>query len=189
MSKPKPKSKFWNNGWTIAFGAVIFSFILSILKDFRYKEPFLTTVKKIFSSIYQIITTILTFKINVGMILLTIFILIGVLFLIDKIFYSKVTEPIKDPNFLSYKQDILKRWLWTWDYKQGSNGYVIINVKPLCIKDETPLVNNDKYGLICPRCETRYGDSWYGGDYSNFEDINAITILIEDNIKKRFNNQ
>jgi hypothetical protein len=43
----KKKNTFWNNGWTIALGAVIFGFILSLFKDLITKEPLLTTLKSI----------------------------------------------------------------------------------------------------------------------------------------------
>jgi tryptophan-rich sensory protein len=172
---------------------LIFTPIGSAIYDNTKTIPFITPILKFFSILWTGMVRVLLFKITLLSILVVIISAIAILFLVNKVFYRDNKEAyfnrVQEPKFFEYKQDILKKWLWEWNYKIEGNTYHIIRLRPLCKKDHTPLVNNGNYGLICPRCDTHYGDGLYGNnEYTQFENEDAIITLIQDNIKKRYNN-
>jgi hypothetical protein len=96
----------------------------------------------------------------------------------------------KEPEFLSYKKDVLIKWLWIWDYTliPSTNNYRVFDLKPLCKIDHTLLDKNGNKGYICPHCKTIYGDN-LDSEFSKVEDKETIVKLIEINIKKIMDNQ
>jgi len=204
--------KFLLHPITIAvFSGLIITPIGNAIYDHTKNIPILTNyILKPLSVIWNDISLVANYKISIGIFLL-IFIgfLAAIIFLIwfllrkeEKEKERKIIKEIAfksipemsleiEPEFLNYKKDVLRKWLWQWDYGFNSKeNYVILNLKALCDEDETPLVlcfanRRSYYG--CPRCGKHFGDSGILNGFSSLErDIDA-NVLIADNIKKKFN--
>jgi len=94
----------------------------------------------------------------------------------------KATNQTQTPDFINYKKDIFKNWIWRWDWKLTSNGWVITNLTAYCPKDDVQLINNGDFfraRFYCPKCNTEYGEYRDPLEYSA-----DAEVLIRDKINK-----
>lgn len=81
------------------------------------------------------------------------------------------------PEFVKYTKDTIDGFILKWNWALSPNGWQIRNLRICCPVDETPLVVENMFYIICPRCKK---------EYYNTPDLNNARIIIEDNIIKRY---
>lgn len=104
--------------------------------------------------IEDIVLKILNFELKIWWLIIVIVLFILVIVAIDKF----KNEEAFNPDFCSYKEDILKKWRWSWNWKfdNRKNAWIITEMKAHCPKCATPMIEySNPYDLIfdCPRCE------------------------------------
>lgn len=138
--------------------------------------PILKYVIIFFNWLYDTVVAILNFPIKVW------WLIVGslVMFVIYRAF--KAANKVQTPDFINYKKDVFKRWIWRWDWKPTNTGWKITNLTPYCPKDDVQLINNSgpfEARFYCPKCSTEFGEY---RDPIEFP-VDA-EVLIGDKIKK-----
>lgn len=176
------KKKLIRSPWTISIGTAIFSFLLSLGRDYTKSRPIFTTIQQILQTLLKFIISVLNFNIKVWWLIIGIIIIVAIIYLVFK-FKQEETKP----NFYNYRNGKLKSWKWSWDWEFNSyeNKWHISNLTPHCPKCDTPLIDRSStYTLMyeCPRCDFEASDC-------ECEEPTKIEAIIIDNIeRKRRNN-
>jgi len=168
--------KWYQSPWAISMGTAVFSLILTIIYDYAKSKPVLSTILIILNSILGFILFILNFEVRVLWLLITFAIIILILFV-----YVKYTEETSEPDFLKYRDDILKKWKWSWNWKWSSQkrAWIISDLTAHCPECKTPLIftsNVMTTRFDCPRCD--FSSKYY------IEDPHKIERVILDNINR-----
>lgn len=180
------KKKNWiTSPWTISIAMVLLSFFLTMLKDILDQVPVLSTLEISLVWIWNAIISILTFEIQLWLILVGLGLLIGILYILDKLSTSKTPEP----DFLNYREGNLIKWRWTWgwEWNKHKNVWVVSNLNAHCPECGTPMI--DRSGIMglffdCPR-----GDFSTDKYINKAEDPLKIERIILDNLDRRKANQ
>jgi len=182
--------KFIQNPFVLTvISTLILTPIGSWIYDHTKNVPILTNwVLKPLHTVWDLIKAVVTYQVPVWGIFAVIIGLILLLWLIDKIFYSKPVETITHqrnnaPEFLNYKQGILKSWKWSWSYNINSSAktFEIVNLIPMCTKCDLKMLE-DSFGdvWVCPNCNHQKSS------YINPEEQPVkIAALIQDRIEKK----
>lgn len=173
--------KFIKNTWILGIGTtVIGGVLLSFVMDWINKVDWLSTLKAVLHFIGNAIVSFLNFELKVWWVLVVFAILIAALLIYAKILDAKQKDaPI---SFLGYTKDSMLGYDWEWEYQKNYDGkYTISNLHPVCTKCGMRLKQSGMYGwqMNCPRCNTtKQWEEHY---------LTDAQLLIEDNIKNRFN--
>ncbi|WP_316787109.1 hypothetical protein [Pedobacter frigiditerrae] len=160
---------------------VVTGIVVAIVYDSIKERPLLSSLTSILISVWKYIVLILTFKVSVFWIIITLLLISFVLFIINN------TKKVLDPK-LQYTTDVLVNWKWEWTY----SGKYIDNLTPLCPSCNTIMNYHngqsqyDKFSE-CPRCNKVYAtreSQRQHTDIIQFEDDKRIQMLIVDNIRK-----
>ena len=144
--------KFLNSPWTIAIGAAIFSFLLSVGYDLFKGEKLFTTINAIFTWIVTKIAIFFNFEIKVWWILVAIVVLIIILVVLAGATNSKGENK---EEFLEYTEDHFRSWNWSWSWKFNRSDYKwhITNLQAHCPQCDTPMIPDRLEDFFqCPRC-------------------------------------
>ena len=174
--------KFLKNPWVLAIGStVIGGVLLSFVLDWIKGVDWLSTLKTAADFIVNAIVAFLNFELKVWWVLVAIALLFVAL-----IIYAKILDAKEKSNpipFLSYTKDSALGYTWEWEYRKTYDGkYTITNLRPICSNCGMILrQGHTVYGMEmkCLRCNTT--NRWE--DYY----LTDAQMLIEDNIKNRFN--
>lgn len=82
------------------------------------------------------------------------------------------------PDFVHYTKDNIDGFIYKWGWVKLPNGWRINKIRACCPHDETPLIVESMFYIKCPRCKR--------GFYENMPDINNATIIIQDNVSKKY---
>ena len=177
----KLTSKWWFNGFILPISVTVLG---TGAYDWIKDKPILTTLWSFLKWLYNAVVNILNIDIKLWFILLFILIFYIAKFIYKLIFDRPVVETESLPEWIKYKQGVLKYWLWSWDYeREPFTGKIkITRLTPICQTCNTKMTGDLLYGgyYRCPRCEKTY-DSTYNRSWESAEDIKA---LIKDNIEK-----
>jgi len=172
--------KFFKHPITIALiSCLFFTPIGSAIYDHTKNVPVLTDIiLKPFSVIWNGILSFIAYKVSIGSILITLVLLIGLIFSIDKIFFSYSNQK----DFLDFKSGVLKQWKWSWEwsYNYRTQKYNISHLRPYCHKCDIKMIADYRvYVFDCPNCNLQYNTA-----YNTNEDKTKIEALILDRIDK-----
>lgn len=145
-------------------------------KDDVKSVPILKYVTTFLNWLYDTAISILNFPIRVWWLIVTTI----VLYLIYKV--SKSAYQGNTPDFINYKEDVFKIWIWRWDWKPTNEGWKISNLTGYCPKDDVQLVNNSDFLRVrfyCPKCNTEFGEYKEPLEYTA-----DAEVLIRDKINK-----
>ncbi|MBL4561041.1 MAG: hypothetical protein JKX79_08665 [Labilibaculum sp.] len=94
---------------------------------------------------------------------------------------SEIKEDTKT-DYLTYKEELIKNWKWSWDWSSLENIWHITNLKVHCPKCDTPMYETSFYdsNLSCPRCSHKTNSRQCG-------DSDNIKRIIIDNIDRKRN--
>lgn len=168
------KNKWIHNPWTISIGTALLSICLTAIYDLIKDKPFLSTLLHVVTWIFELIVSVLTFKLSLWIVIL---LMVG-LWLFIRV--RNLSKKVIDPDFWNYKRDVFNKWIWKWDYEFLGSSWDIINLRPHCPNCETMLINKGSmyHGDVrCPRCNYRATDK-------EIESTNDTKVLIIDNIQK-----
>ncbi len=160
-------------------GIIIIGVISSFIYDLFKQLPILSTIGWFLNVVYDAAITTLNYPIRIWVILLLIFGLYGIYY-----GFKKSVKKI-EPEWLQYKKDIFKTWIWKWEYKLDNNSgrYHIQNLAPYCPDDEVQLLSNGlswNREFYCPKCNKTYPEKWK----DSFEKEQDIFALIRSKIEK-----
>jgi Type II secretory pathway, component PulF len=170
--------KFFSNNIVIGvLVTVISAFIVSAITAI-YKQI------NIFQAIKQVIQRIISFFSYRLPIYGFLLIIIGFIIIIEIIKRSTKNKKSNGPEWLEYKKDYYKNWLFAWDYYFTSNyQYAMKDLRPICkcgcelsLKDS---IGNTFYSygvLVCPKCNTTY-------PYLDKEILEDFKKIVSYNIK------
>jgi hypothetical protein len=189
--------KWFKENWRVLiFGAVISSFVTTILTAIGSLLNTLVNNETFWNNLLKIIS--LKLSIPIWIIVLLIFTLLLFQFYkrkrSNKVIpgnnlesQSKeqkvVSKPINLPKYSAYKTDDFKNLSYSWRYDfENRNGKInIVNLKVHCPKCDTPfLPTKSWFGVVynCPRCDYRLGQlEVYGAK--------RVRALIVDNINRQ----
>lgn len=174
------KNKKWiKSPWTISIGTAIFSFLLTMVRDYFKSKPIFTTILQILKELWNFIILVLNFNIKVWWLLVGIIIIIVIICLIASFKQDKT----KKPDFYNYRDGKFKfwRWSWNWQFSYSRNAWCISNLAAHCPNCDTPLIDSSNIynGAMfeCPRCDFNARDS-------KCDDPTKIERIILDNIER-----
>lgn len=169
-------SKWWATG-------LLLPVIAAGTYDFIKDKPVTSTLFKVFNWCITIIKLFFNHEIKVWHII-AFFVLLFVILYLLSLRKTKYPEVILKPDWINYKRDILKQWLWTWDYEKNpfTHKYEIVNLTPICQKCDIRMLGDDYYNgyYRCPKCNY----SLQSSHYYKWEAKEDITALIIDKIEK-----
>ena len=171
--------KFLKSPWTISFATALFSFALTLLRDYINGIKLFSTIKNIFTIIYNFLIFILNYQIKVWWLIVFV-ILMSVIF---HFLLKKSNTEESTPYFLNYTEDCFRNWKWTWQWHRNyyNNKYEIYNLRAHCPKCETPMIQDiNIYGEIyhCPRCR-------FVSDYKEHAKEYEVKAMIIDNLDRQ----
>ena len=169
--------RFLKSPWIISIASTLLGFILTVVYDLIKEQQILTTVGNIFSTLWNWIIDVLTFKLKVWWVLLGIASLLTFLFIMYKI--SELKEPTR-PEYTNYTQDHFRtwKWSWKWEWNNYEKEWNIVRLQAHCPKCNTPMtpgLYEDYYQ--CPRCH-------YQSVYDNHDKSYEVKVVIIDNISR-----
>ena len=171
--------KFLKSPWTISIGSTLLGFLLTVLYDFAKGKHVFSTIKAVFTTLYDWIVLSLNFQIRVWWILLALAVLVVIRCII---LHNKQEQSDERPAFLDYTSDRFSKWKWSWEWNFSSleQKWQVSNLHPHCPKCDTPMLS-DKYESYfqCPRCK-------YDSGYENIEKSYEVEAVIIDNLDRRF---
>lgn len=150
--------KFFSNSIVIGvLISVISALIISAITALYKQINILQGIKQVF----QWIISFFSHKLPIYVFLL---IIIGLVIIINVIKRDKGAEKDNGKQWLNYKKDYYKGWVFAWDYYLTSNyQYAMKNLRPICnCGCELSLkgsVGNTFYTngvLVCPKCNSTY---------------------------------
>lgn len=171
--------KFLKNPWVIGICTAIFGALVSLLFDRINGKVVFSTLWGILSGAWNIILSVLNFRLKVWWIIVGLIVIFAVLCLIAK--YNEKKNEYNErsaPSFLDYTKDRLQGWHWEWNWRKNYYGkYEIEGLHPVCEDCGSPLVDGANYYCYeCVRCRKQYTES--------IPDYNNIKIYILDNVKR-----
>lgn len=145
------------------FGAVV-TLIYSVIKEIKFLEALIV--------FYDIFISILFFQVS----LIWIILIIIIIYFLRKVLKNRFKLK---PEWLNYKNDILKKYLWTWEYKydEYDEKWQIVEMSPHCHNCEC-ILHYKSGNIECPNCGNIYG-------YNYYEDLEEIKKMIINKIEKR----
>lgn len=169
--------KFFKNVWVqVVLGGALASLLFDLIK----KVPVLTSIKWVF----ELIVSILMFKVALWIIILVILIVVLVIWLIGNVSVNKVL-----PKFVEeYRQDTFRSWIWKWDWEQNSYSkkWDITNLRPYCQYCNCIMSYNESMlgGFVkCPKCTREYSERDRTG---TFEHKGDIGLLIYNKVESQY---
>lgn len=150
--------KFFSNSIVIGvLISVISALIISAITALYKQINILQGIKQVF----QWIISFFSYKLPIYGFLL---IIIGLIFIKKIIKRTKKTGESNEREWLNYKKDYYKNWVFAWDYYLTSNyQYAMKDLRPICnCGCELSLkgsVGNTFYTngvLVCPKCNSTY---------------------------------
>ena len=173
--------KFLKSPWTISIGSTLLGSLLTVLYDALKGKHVFSTIKAIFTTLYNWIVIFLNFRIKVWWILLALVALaVGYLIL----FHNKREQSDERPAFLDYTSDRFSKWKWSWEWRFNTleKKWQVNDLRPLCPKCDTPMLTDRFESFFkCPRCK-------YSSGYEKVEKSYEVEAVIIDNINRRSKN-
>ncbi|MCT4606324.1 MAG: hypothetical protein N4A64_09525 [Marinisporobacter sp.] len=158
----KNTKNIFSSAWVVNILCSIIATIIISAATALYKQiNLLEALKLLFKTLLTWISTILTFKVPVYIILLVIVFLIIAIESYSKFFATKEDNL---PKWLKYTRTHYKNWVLKWEYHLGyGNKFNITNIHPIC-ECGCELSAKQQYGntyygggiFICPKCENTY---------------------------------
>jgi len=151
----------------------------SAIYDHTKNIPILTEfILKPLSELWRYLVFLITFKIEVWVIIVSCAIIFGVV----KILKTARQDAV-NADFLTYKQDRLKKWLWSWEYKYDTvtKQYSIINLMPVCERCNLTMRELSFANVIeykCPKCDAKINNVFDG----YIESKGDVQTLITHNV-------
>jgi hypothetical protein len=170
-------TKWWVSGLILPIAATILG---TGSYDFLKEKPIFSTLLYAFFWIWNKILELINFQLRLWHIFL---IVLGFIIIREIIQAIKKRNIESEPElkFLNYKNDRLKIWKWTWDYRINSNTmkYEIRNLQPICENCDIKMLSNASFGRSasnykCPKCDRARTEYEYGFEYQS--DIEALII-------------
>ena len=183
------------NQWLIAIvGFFIFAplstFVIDLIKNKSISHTLFTAVTSSIKFLGNIFNKDLKLWVVIVFIIITLLI-IKTLGLIKRNINSKIESNKDVPEFLKYNSDTFPgNLVWTWEYQYNSytGQYSIINLNPLCMKCNTPLLLSNYMRRLeahCPRCKASYfSNTFYSQNNYSLDTHNEVRAIITDNIHR-----
>lgn len=165
------------------FTAVIVEVFASIIVASISKINVIEATKIIWKCIYNLIKSIIFFKIPLWIIL----ILVVLFIVIMKVIYNfKNDYDYSKPWYSDYIKDEYKNVLYSWYYTNNYGTLDIKNFRPICSNCGGDLIEVDRYGnthygspkLLCPNCDKIFHNPSY-------EEIKQAKVFVFNNLKKK----
>ncbi|MCX6745651.1 MAG: hypothetical protein NTX00_01370 [Candidatus Parcubacteria bacterium] len=156
-------SSKWFYGISITFLGVILTAIFS----YNLLISVLSYLKNILINIFGFVLLVLNFGIKVWIIFLVLM-SFCILFEIFSFIWQK-------PDWLKYNKDILKKWIWRWNYIKFGKKYEILDMVPYCPECDCNLLNRKDFIDViayCPKCLTEYE----GDEIENEKEIESLIL-------------
>jgi len=161
----------------------------NVTSDSLQNVPILKYVSSALVWLYQQINAVILFKIQLW---------IPILILIVWYFLNKFFKFIKvsnEPDFLEYKSDVVKEWVWKWSYFiNQSHQYQMSEMTPYCPKCDVQLRIDRSYTKArCVNCNKEWDtsrnyvlhDSPHRGEWEDYTDTLFIIQARVNNYKKK----
>ncbi|RPD40602.1 hypothetical protein [Chitinophaga barathri] len=166
--------------WIIGFaGTMLVAWSGSFFYDRTKDIPVLNYFTGGLRWIYDLGTKVLNFPIKVWVIVVSLLVINLVIAL-----YRRLKDSAGGhPDFVGYKMDVFKKWIWRWDWRYEENGWKVVSLIPYCPKDDVQLINNSdifNVRFYCPKCNTEFGEYREPLEYSR-----DAEILILDKVNKK----
>lgn len=159
-------------------GGIVCPVIASSIYGFISKAPFWSGLLSVLIWIYNLMICILDVDLKLWWILSTF--VLGMI--IMKLWPNNERDKTKEHQlFTKYTQDRFNGVLWRWEWHKSNRGWRVVDLKPYCSKDDTPLyVSESIFNLEykCPRCKQNYS-------FPLIMEENEVEILILDNVRKK----
>jgi hypothetical protein len=158
-------------------GAIMMAWLGNYCYDQTKEIPVLKYITGALSWLFNAGSSILNYPIKLWIILV---VLVGLFMLYRWLKFSTKDEL---PDFIRYKKDVFKRWIWRWDWERTGNFWTPTNLTPYCPKDDVQLINNGDFfraNYYCPKCNGKYG---YYGDA--IETAKEAEVLLLDKVDKK----
>jgi hypothetical protein len=174
-----------STNWLIAFaGAMVMAWLGNFFYDQTKSIPVLNYITSALNWLYDTGFAVLTYKIQIWVVLISIATVIGLLALYAKLLRPKAPVEPSKPEFTKYKKDVFKNWTWRWDWKYNvANGWVITNLTPFCPNDDVQLLGSNSFfdsSWYCPKCDKQYNR------FSDPVEYHGDTeVLILDKVNKK----
>jgi len=148
------KEKWIKSPWTISIGTAIFSLLLTMAYDYFKEKPLLSTIGIIIKWVGNLMWNILFFDIKVWWIIIFLAFILFVMYLIARF----KNESGFAPSFIDYREDTIKGWRWSWDWKfsERRKAWMITDLKAHCPICNTPMIEESisyQTHFDCPRCD------------------------------------
>lgn len=168
------------NPWIVGVGSII---LAAIIRYFVPLEKLSNVIEKLFSVSWNCILGFLNYELKVWWVLAGI---TGLFFILYLIIYLMQKQSVSEENFLKYTSDTILNYRWKWTWKKSSNGvYYMDELHPICSICDTPLTcRMGRYSFeyyFCLRCNKEF--------HQPIPNLNEVKILIDDNIKKKLENE
>lgn len=180
----KSKSDWKHSPWTVTIVGTFLGFVLPLATDYIKGIPVFSTIRSIGSFLWRNTIWLLNLDLKLWWVLVAFVLSKTIVYVIRKIARNGATLP----SFIGYKEDALKAWKWSWNYKfsRQSKQWEIVDLIPYCPRCSTQLLENRNalyFWYSCPRCAFQATNSSYS--YNNeFESPDDILALIVDNIER-----
>ena len=173
----KKEKSFWTNPWTVTIGGGLVVLFITVIIDAITAEKIFNTLKVLLSFIWNIVISILNFRLKVWWLLCGIAVIAIVLCILIKL-SDKKSQTIEKPKFLEYTEDHILGLSWRWRWERMYDGkYRIENLEAVCSKCGTPLVFEYSELHKCLRCNKEFYHDWIETDH--------VIMLIQDNVRRK----
>lgn len=175
--------KWFKSPWVISIGTAIFSFLLTIIRDYVQEKPIFSTLGTLLFEAGNYIILFLNLNIKVWWLLSAIALILLIVYFLHR--SKRLNPPL--PDHYNYNEDKFTHWKWTWEYTYIKKvGWVLDNLKaycPLCdtiLQDKTPRLGDLLFK--CPRCKFTTHSIYC-------DDPEEIREVILDNIRRKMYSQ
>lgn len=167
------------------FTAIIVEVVASIIVSLISKINLIDATIIIWKWIYNLIKSIVLFKVPIWVIL----ILIAFFIIIIRIIYNSANNSnYSKPWYSDYTKDEYKNVLYSWNYISYYGTIDIENFRPICPNCSGDLIEVDRYGnihygspkLLCPNCDKIFHNP-------NYEETKQAKLFVFNNLKKKQN--
>jgi hypothetical protein len=166
----------------ISLVTIITEIIAAGIYDIIKSKPFFTTIIQLTRSLINFITSFLNIYLQIWWVLVAILLLYIFRLIIIK---YKINAPKENLEFLDYKMDRFKNWVWKWDWNWDriTNKWSIRNLIPYCPTCDIELLNRSNITesvAVCPKCKNTFR-----GMENKIDDSEGVLYIILDKVKKR----
>jgi hypothetical protein len=160
-------------GWTV-FSSIALGVTGNYVYDYVKDVPILGFIVRLFKSLYELITGTTNWPEKIGSALVTMLAIYGFISLIQLLLRRK------KPEFIYYKQDRFRVWIWKWDWQLIEGIWQIVNLRAHCPACEVELVETGNLESPCIKCPSN--DRFYNNyDEPKEEIIRLIQKKVDKN--------